>query len=45
VGARLYDSGGREVVFSITAGLMIVCLALARARGRELTNPALAPAV
>jgi DHA1 family multidrug resistance protein-like MFS transporter len=41
-GSRLYDTGGREVVFSITAGLMVVFLALARARGRALTNPALA---
>jgi DHA1 family multidrug resistance protein-like MFS transporter len=45
VGSRIYDSGGREVVFSLTAALMVVFLAFARARGRELTVSGLAPAV
>jgi DHA1 family multidrug resistance protein-like MFS transporter len=47
IGSRLYDTGGREVVFSLTAALMVVFLAFARARGRgrELTVSELAPAV
>jgi MFS family permease len=43
-GARLYDSGGREVVFTVTAGLMLVFLVLARLRGRDLVAPAIAVA-
>jgi DHA1 family multidrug resistance protein-like MFS transporter len=43
-GAKLYDVGGREVVFSITAALMLVFLALARFRGRDLVAPVIAPA-
>jgi MFS family permease len=39
-GARLYDVGGRELVFSLTAGIMLVFLAAARLRA---PTPADAP--
>jgi MFS family permease len=43
-GSRIYGEAGREVVFSVTAALMLVFLGLARLRGRDLTAPAVAPA-
>lgn len=43
-GGQLYESAGRDVAFSATAGFMLVFLGLARLRARSSANAAVAPA-
>ena len=43
IGGAVYDSAGREVVFTGTAVVMLVFLVLARVRGASLMRVAPAP--